>query len=141
MASRNSNRELEGLIAKTKRIRAQIQSMWERFQNLEAAIESAKETGKRAKFLVLVGGKEQNQHGKTLHLENAARLLGRLMKEGIPAEELETLIRAAEQNRLRLQMAGQTLENLLAVVDASQDANMRTQQRRFPCTAKGKQRR
>jgi hypothetical protein len=46
------------------------------------------------------------------------------------------LIRVAEENRLRLQMVGQTLENLRAVINASQNADMRRPYRRFAGTAK-----
>ena len=49
MAKPNNYRDLEALIAETRKNRVQIQKAWEKVQTLEAAIESAKESRRKTK--------------------------------------------------------------------------------------------
>lgn len=138
MTMPNVNRELNALIARTKGTHHQIQSIWERFENLEAAIDSAKQVQREAKSLIAAGKKRRRD--KTRRLENQARLIGKRIKDGIPAEEVAGLIRAADENRRRLQKAGRIIEDLEAEVDASQDGHVRRRHRRPVNKSKSKQR-
>lgn len=49
MATPDSNRDLEALIAQTERNRVQVQKASEKLENLRAAIESAREAHDRVK--------------------------------------------------------------------------------------------
>ena len=57
MAKPNNYRDLEALIAETRKNRVQIQKAWEKVQTLEAAIESAKESRRKTKSGSTVGEK------------------------------------------------------------------------------------